>query len=136
MNAGKTFSDQEAMLMAKNNQRLLSKMIKIQTSKADTIGGYSTTVTRGSAVTNHSSSYGLNRKKRGKKVRSVARSEKTRVGAREKRRSVLRELLAICDSGEAVPYTLLSRRRFPPTTRSSSSASTTSAVLILHFPTS
>ena len=70
VNAGKTFSDHEAMVMAKNNQRLLNKMIKIQTSKGDTIGGYSTAVVRGSAVTNLTSSHGLNRKKRGKKISS------------------------------------------------------------------
>ncbi|GMH84735.1 hypothetical protein TL16_g10011 [Triparma laevis f. inornata] len=68
VNAGKTFSEHEAMQQAKNNQRLLSKMIKIQTSKSDTIGGYSTSVTRGSAVTNLTSSHGLNRKKMGKKI--------------------------------------------------------------------
>ena len=63
--SGKTFSQQESVEQARDNQRLLRNMIRIQTKAKDaTIGGYNTSIGKGSAVTNLKSSNGINRAKK------------------------------------------------------------------------
>ena len=70
-NFGKTFSDHEQAVMAKNNRRLLEKMIKIQSGTGSTnIGGYSTSVGRGSSVGKVRSSHQINRMKKSAAISS------------------------------------------------------------------
>merc|ERR1711871_17998 len=72
--AGKTFSDRESEIMAKNNAILLKKMIKIQTTRSNhgSIGGYQMGNTRGSAIVGgmQKSSHQINRQKAGRKISS------------------------------------------------------------------
>jgi len=78
-NAGKTFSSQQTMSMAKDNQRLLKNMIKIQTTKESTIGGYSTRVSKGSAIVGLKSSNAINRNRKVKKQADENRKFLTRL---------------------------------------------------------
>ncbi len=65
-NAGQTFTHQERVSMQKNNERLLNRMISIQTKRSGSIGGYQSHG-KGSAVAIRSSTE-INRKKKGAKI--------------------------------------------------------------------
>ena len=70
-NSGKTFSSREAMAQQKNNQMLLKKMIKIQTtpsSNNNSIGGYQGTSSNHAHLTNFKSSNTINRQKKMSKI--------------------------------------------------------------------